>query len=329
MAALGRGSRRGCQSARAIITPASESFRPDDCQGPHWRSRRSSTRTRWRRISAIRAGRRGLPLRPERPGLGRARVPRAATFPARSTRTSNATCPGRRPGRTAAIRCPIPDVAGATLRRLRHRPTASGGRLRPGHRHVREPPVVAAALAGTRRRGGARRRIREVAGRRPADVGGRRNARTARRSSGRLAPDMVVDVGRRRAIAGRRTGAPGRRARARTIPRRHRADRPGRRAHSGRRQRLLSCRISTSTGRFDRREDLRDRLSAAIGGASPDADRLLLRLGRDGLPQPARARARRASRREAVAGLVERVVERSVATGGTVARRAQEKGPAT
>ena len=147
---------------------------------------------------------------------------------------STATSRRRRPAPTAAIRCRRPRRPPATLRAPRHRPRHAGGRLRPAAGNVRGAPVVDAALARSRRRRGAGRRLREVAPRGPSGDH-RRAARRADRVPDPPRSPRTVDAPRcsracADALARRR-----RRALARALPRRSRAAGSGRRPHPRRR----------------------------------------------------------------------------------------------
>src|SRR5207249_12175933 len=96
-------------------------------------------------------------------------------------------------------------------------------------------------------------------------------------------------------------------ARSGAVPRRDGADRQKTGSHSRRRQSFLSMEheragnVSTTGGA----PGSDPRVNRTHGTQS---NRLLLRLGSYGVPQPAGDGARRDSRREAVSGLVERVV---------------------
>ncbi len=111
-------------------------------------------------------------------------------------------------------RHPMPDSpgAGADLRSSRHHQRRAGRGLRPGQRDVRQPALVAAALAGARRGRRARRRVQAVEGRRTADRERRSDARSARvhriaacRDGGRRADGCLAS--RRRAVLSSSTRA--------------------------------------------------------------------------------------------------------------------------
>ena len=134
--------------------------------------------------------------------------------------------------------------------------------------------------------------------------------RAPRAFTGSPRADMAVDVQTVASHLGARRPAPGRRPRAGALPRRHRADRQGRRPHPRREESFLPVeprRAGTvphagGTAREDHRVGRR---------RARGSDRLLLRIRRHRLPQPARVRARRPHRREAVPRIVVRVVVRS------------------
>ena len=111
--------------------------------------------------------------------MGRARVPDAA-HPRRRVRASWTRPLGTNDRRERTPSASRRRRAAAHVQPSRHRGRRAGGRLRSGHGHVGQPPVVAAALARARRGRRARRRLREVDGRSAADLVGRRSARPAR-----------------------------------------------------------------------------------------------------------------------------------------------------
>ena len=135
------------------------------------------------------------------------------------------------------------------LQPARHRQRRAGGRLRPGQRHVRQPAVVAAALARARRGRGARRRVREMDRRGAAD--GRAAPSRASRAQFTGAPraEMAVDVDQ---VASQLVGTREWQLVDARAPERYRgddgADRQDARAHSRRGESFLPVGISTSTG---------------------------------------------------------------------------------
>ena len=217
-------------------------------------------------------------------------------------------------------RHPLPDGA-CTRRHVRpsgHRQRQAGRRLRSGQRHVREPSVVAAALAGARRGRRARRRLREMDGGRTRAVRpAPRNPHAARLHRGATAGH---DRRRRRGASGHRG-----RGRARWSTRARRNAIAGRANRSTRspdtfpaRSIISSSGISTTTARFARPKTARATRATSIGDSAARADRLLLRIGRDRVPQPAGARARRAAGAKLYPRIVERMVERPVPACRTV-----------
>ena len=193
-----------------------------------------------------------------------------------------------------------------------HHERNAGRRLRSGQRHVREPSVVVAALAWPRRRRRPRRRSRQMDGGGASALRPTTERRTNRSNfSRRRAAGMTVDADE---VAALRLDPDWRLVDSRA-PERYRGEVepmdpvaghiPGAANHFF--QQNLGER-----GTFRTPEDLRARFAPVIGGVAPEHVVLLLRVGRAGVPEPAGARARGRVGREAVSGVVERVVQRSV-----------------
>ena len=238
---------------------------------------------------------------------------RPRTSRARSTRASIATSPGARTGRNGRHPLPDPHDAGTDVRPPRHRRRRAGGGLRSGQRHVRQPAVVAAALDGARRGGGAGRRVGEMDGEGRATRSGA-EPRAAREFNGSPRPGWPLTPTRSRAGRHARLAA-GRRAGARSLSRRERDDRqdaghiPGAVNHFFKWN--LDERGTVPNARGDPRARARNRsaTSPPIGvvcycGSGVTACQNLLALEHAGLTGA-----------KLYSGIVERVVERSVAAG--------------
>ena len=279
-------------------------------------------------IDTIHAGRdlgrsvardRGLPLRSRPTRAGRAGVRDGAHSRARSTRTSTATCRRRRPDATAAIRCPTSTRSRATLGRLRHR------RRRRRSSSTTRTTACSRAGCGGCCAGSAMTRsavldggfAKWMAERRPTEPARKRGA--APRSSPHPRASMVADGRAEMSQRARRQRlASARRARARALSRRGRADRQGRRATSPARSTVpFTENLDARRHVQARRDDCAANSQPSLGDTPPDHVVVLLRIGRDRVPQPARDGARRPARREVVCGIVERMVVGSVAAGRT------------
>ena len=213
-------------------------------------------------------------------------------------RTSNATSPAKLSGQNGRHPLPDPDALIRTLGGLGITRGVQVVVYDQRHRHVREPPLVAASLARARSRGGPRRRIREVAGRRQRPTAAGEETRRGRSFTARPG----ANGGRCR--RGRAASPPGdwRLVDARA-PERYRGDIEPIDRVAGHIPGAVNDHFMQNLdehGTFRPPEALRERLAAALGDASPIDDRLLLRFRRDGLSQSARARARGASRSAAV-----------------------------
>ena len=182
-------------------------------------------------------------------------------------RISNAICRAKT-GRTAGIRFPTAGALHAHLGRLGIDPGDTGRRLRPGHRHVREPlwwllrwmghDAVAVLDGGFARWIGEDGRPRPASRHAPPRV---RSGTPARRT-------MIAGRRRSRAHERSRAAAADRRARPGTVSRRGRTDRPRAGAHSRRRQRSLPARTSTNEDVFRPRRALARRVSRGRWAAS-------------------------------------------------------------
>ena len=140
-----------------------------------------------------------------------------------------------------------------------------------------------------------------------ATAGGRER-RQEHRFAANPKSHMTVDGERRRAGDHESGMAARGRARAGTFSRRCRANRQGALAIFPARRIISSSRTSPRRARSSTPDVLRAQLRASTGDVPVDRHRLLLRIRRNGLPQSSGNGARRAARREAVSGIVERMV---------------------
>ncbi len=199
--------------------------------------------------------------------------------------------------------------AGADLQPSRHRNRHAGRGVRPGERDVREPAVVAAALARTRCRRRARWRVQEVDGRRTADRERRRHASAARVH--RIAPRRDDGRRQRRRLASRRRHRRASSTRARRSDIAATPNRSTRSAVTFPARGIISSRGTWTSRDCSARPNSYARDDQRLGRRrARRSDRLLLRLRRHRLPQPARLRACRPHRREALRRLLVGVVRR-------------------